>query len=208
MSKVFVNAGHYLKDPGQVLNGQLEADLVMLIRNKLKIMLPKAHFVPDELDLRESIDWINERADEGDLAIGLHLNGNSNVNVSGTECYYAYKDKMKIAESFATIISRELGIPNRGAKHDSETYVGSLGFLRKTKKCKAVLVEFGYLTNKHDRMKLTSEVGLQKCATGVYKAILQMRGEQEHIMALQLTIMALANEVVKLIKVLIGLYRK
>lgn len=169
MNKVFINAGHHLNDTGHIaVGGVRENDLVMKIRDKVKKLYPSAFYVPDHLDLRQSIDWVNERCGPDDIAIDLHLNANNNNSIRGVECYYA--DDPKLAEVFSKDIAFRFIVPNRGAIHDSKTWVGSLGWLRKLN-CKSVLVEFCYLTNSEDREIITSGKGMDNAAYAIKTAL-------------------------------------
>lgn len=144
---IFINAGHHLKDSGNITQGTTEANATMVIRDELKKILPNLLYVPDNLTLKESIAWVNERAALNDLAIDIHLNANNDINLRGTECYYfMHKD---LAAKLSLSVSTALGIGNRGAKPDSQSYVGSLGWLRNTV-CKALVLECLYMSNKQD----------------------------------------------------------
>ncbi len=203
--KIFVNAGHWDHDSGAVHDKYKESDLVISIRDVLKQIAPNLFYVPDDLDLRKSIEWVNERCSQEDIAIGLHLNANKNHNIRGTEAYYAHDDEL--AQVFARQVSQSLGIPNRGAKHDSETYVGSLGFLRKLN-CRSVVVEIAYLTNNIDRNKITFPSGFTLSARGIKNAIDRFRGQASYILGLHMQITKLAQVVIDLLLKLIGLQNK
>ena len=186
---VFLNAGHYIKDNGAVHKGRIESVINREIRDSVLKRFPNCQIVPDEMDLRQSIEWVNERASEDDLAVSIHTNANNNTNVSGTEAYYAQNDTL--ARLFAEEVSRAQGIANRGARHDSETHVGSLGWLRKLG-CKSVLVECFYLTNDNDYANYNPD----KVAEGIVTAI------EKHlqIYSLQQRVIKLLKQVVELLK--------
>ncbi len=63
---IYLNAGHYNFDTGSVVKGIIERDEVKKIRDLTSKYLKEAGFevveVPDDLDLRRSIDFVNERA--------------------------------------------------------------------------------------------------------------------------------------------------
>lgn len=162
--KVIINAGHYLKDSGAIHKDHRESDLAIAIRNEVKKLLPNALYVPDNLDLRESINFVNRNIEGNTLAVTIHLNSHNNPNIRGTEAYYA--QNADISDVFARKVSEALNIPNRGSKHDSEAYVGSLGWLRKTK-CNSVLLEVCYMTNEKDMEALD----IRQTAVGIVRAI-------------------------------------
>lgn len=181
--RVIINAGHSKYDSGVVNGEHKEADLAMEIRDELVKLIPDALVVPDDLNLRQSIDWVNSYWTDDSLAVSIHLNHNSNPHVRGVEAYYAQNDE--IATVFAREVAEAQGIPNRGARHDSETYVGSLGWLRQIPK--AVLVEGLYLSNKEDH----DQYDPKKIAKGLYNAI----QTQKQINWLKRQIQALINRI-------------
>ena len=71
--RIFVNAAHHLRDSGviygplkeNVLGAELPLNLGMMVRDNLRPLLEgyEVFYVPDELDLKASIAWINERAE-------------------------------------------------------------------------------------------------------------------------------------------------
>jgi len=186
---IIVNAGHYddpdtphFDDPGAVANQVREAVEVMKIRDRVVPLLKQTGFaissVPDDLDLRESIAWANEKAPKLNdaLAIDIHLNYLSNPSARGTESFYGQTEiSKKIAEALANNVSETLGVPNRGAKPDTQTAVGSLGWIRKTTMW-ASLVEVCFLTNPEDMKILHSESGYDKAARGIANGICEMFG--------------------------------
>ena len=66
---LFVNSGHCNSDSGVVVGNYIERDIVKKIRDELKILLPDALYVPDELNLRQSIDWVNEKVSPVDIKL-------------------------------------------------------------------------------------------------------------------------------------------
>lgn len=149
--RIFINAGHHLKDSGTVhgehKENEMAIDLVKQIRKQLNA--EEVILVPDVLDLKETIAWVNERANKDDLAFSVHFNSHRASYVHGTEAYYSNDREKEIAVIFAEEVSRAGGFKNRGARHDSGTWVGSLGWLRKLK-CDSVLVEVCYLSSERD----------------------------------------------------------
>ncbi len=164
--KIFINAGHYDKDQGTTGAGYAENKLAMMTRDALKLILDnrECRYVPDDLNLRGSIDWTNEWAAEDDFAIDIHFNANNNRSIRGAEAYFV--EDNKYAKVFSREIASILKIPNRGPKPDSQSYLGSLGWLRQLK-CPSVIVECCYLSNPDDINALDTE----KIAQGIKNAI-------------------------------------
>lgn len=163
---IFINAGHWNNDSGATIGQHMERDIVKDIRDIIKDKMPYAKFVPDDLDLKDSIKWINKQAKETDIAIDIHLNCNKNKQMRGTECYY-YKSK-ELAKILSLSVSNRLGIPNGGAKPDTLSFVGSLGFCRDLK-CQSVVLEGGYMSNMLDLEIILN--GKEKIAQGIYEAV-------------------------------------
>lgn len=170
--KVFVNAGHHLSDPGAWHDPKTESQLSIQLRDMSLLLLQehvKVIWVPDDLNLKESIKWINDRATINDIAFSIHFNSNRDKTIKGTEVYY-YNDREKqIGEIFSRTVSSALGIENRGAIADKFTWVGSLGWVRKLI-CDSVLVEVCYLTNDSDMSVYTPE----KASQGLRNAIMEI----------------------------------
>ena len=210
--KIFVNAGHFDKaetpwvdDPGAVFGNLTDGGLAMQIRNRLITLKPEWEYVPDNLNLRESIDWVNARAMPGDLAIDIHMNFNNNVAIRGTEAYYSLNSH--IATVFAQHVAKALGIPNRGARHDSESSAGSLGWLRLTR-CNAVIVECAYLSNAADRMTMESPSFRGLAADGIVNAVNEWKGVTVPATAVKLSINEIIAQLQKLIAELTKLLKQ
>ena len=142
MAKIIIDAGHWddpktyhIEDPGAVAGKYTEQKLALEVRDELKKILKDrdVRYVDDSLNLKFVIQWIKDIINPADLAIAIHFDANRNKTIRGTTCYYATKGQKEIAKIMSDSVSNRLGVPNRGAKHDSQTYVGSLGFLRNTK---------------------------------------------------------------------------
>ena len=90
---IILNAGHSFTDPGACYHGVKEADEVRKIRD-LVVPFLRQHFkvleVPDDLDLKESIKWVNDVASElnDGLAFSIHLNACGNCGARGAETYF------------------------------------------------------------------------------------------------------------------------
>src|SRR3990167_7719986 len=100
--KTFINAGHFLNDPGHVVaNGLQENTIVMKVRDLVSALLTGyiVKLVPDELNLADSINWVNQQALPEDMAIDIHLNANNSNTIRGTEAYYW--SEPRLAEVFS-----------------------------------------------------------------------------------------------------------
>ena len=188
--KIFISAGHNIKDTGTSWGTLKENELTIKIRDELSKLLKGDYFYPpDNLTLAETIKWINGwvSLDSNSFALEIHFNANNNFKLRGTEAYY-WNDP-RYANVFSKEVADALSIPNfgamsinllggmngrkigcmdslGGAKPDYMSYVGELGFLRKLN-CPSVIIECLYLTNENDRMALD----IVKIAQGIKNGI-------------------------------------
>lgn len=140
--KVYLIAGHHLRDPGAVTNhpelGRVtETDLCMdqrdmvyhylLAHNKVEVVKDN-----DNFSLSQVIASINKTVDPCDLIVDLHFNA-FNKNATGTEVIIQ-EPRTKIISVLAPNICERLSdimsIPNRGVKGQSETARGRIAILQ------------------------------------------------------------------------------
>lgn len=172
---IILNAGHNnAADCGAAAHGTTEAKEAMKIRDKLAVLL-KQNFdvviVPDELDLRQSIVWVNnqyKKIDDG-LAFSIHLNAGGG---HGAETFYlAHNDPSKnIAKTIVDKYCEITGFRNRGAKADTTTRHGAvgLGWIRRTNPW-SCLMECCFIDTLEDIQKLQSDY--ERAAWGLYVGI-------------------------------------
>lgn len=181
---ILVNAGHHLKDNGASHNDVIEAVECMRVRDELVPVLKERGYtvevVPDHLTLADSIKHVNQKApmlNDG-LAIDIHFNFSSSDSVRGTEAFFGTSaTSKKIAEAMSRRLAKSLGTTNRGAKPDTMTAVGSLGWIRNTKTW-ATLIEVCFLSNEKDMQLLKTDNGYKKAAIGIADAVDELFGAQ------------------------------
>lgn len=217
---IFLNAGHHLNDPGHVnVGGLRENDQVRQIRDltieMLKFQGFKVESVPDNFNLRESIDLVNVLGKDlnSGLALDIHLNANGSVNkiVNGTEIYSGTSLKSReIANILSKNIAKELGTSDSGYRPDTWTAAGSLGWVRQTNMWSCV-VECCYMTDPRD-LSLLMNGGHAKVAKGIAKGVCELYGlnfledisedeklkEQNKIMELMLVVISLLQKLILL----------
>lgn len=171
-NRIFLDSGHSLSDPGTTHEERVESRITMRIRDILIPLLEFNHFnvekVPDNLNLGESIAWINERAEkpEDGFALAIHINFGGG---EGAETWY-YKDNDRsriLAQDIVDIYCKETGMRNRGAKSSSTSRFGTLGFIDYTD-CWAVIIECGFIESGND-MRILSDY--EKNARAIAKAV-------------------------------------
>ena len=165
MAKIFISAGHGGgaggdSDPGAIAGGTTEAKEMIRIRDMVVQELRSRGFQvlspPDDLDLRQTIDWINRRATTRDVALEIHADAVRNPSVRGTSVFYIANnsERKKHAELMLLAYTRRVPqIPRRGVKPDTTSGVGSLAFCRQVG-APSLLMELGFLTNPEDRQIL------------------------------------------------------
>lgn len=158
--KIILNAGHSLSESGAAYHSTTESKEVIKIRDKLTPLLEQSFdviVVPDDLNLIDSIKWVNERCDdiEDGLAFSIHLNAGGGFGAE-TLYYGGDENSRKIAQA---IIDKYCGLTrfrNRGAKPDSGTRHGRLGWIRDVKPW-SCLIECCFIDSLDDLKKLQQE---------------------------------------------------
>ncbi|MGL5063647.1 MAG: hormogonium tapered terminus morphoprotein TftA [Microcoleus sp.] len=161
MGAIFVSAGHggfegNLRDVGAVAFGTTEAQELILIRDLLVPELRGRSLtvfsVPDTLSLVQTIAWINDRCQAGDVAIEMHADAFSNPKVRGASMFYIGSNPTRKADGQLILngyLRRIPEMPSRGVKADTEAGVGSLAFCRRVA-IPSLLIELGFLTSPDD----------------------------------------------------------
>jgi len=177
---IFINAGHHLADPGAIYGSNKESDEVMKIRDLLVPMLEKyfeVHAVPDNLNLNDSIKWVNGKifSTNDGLAVDIHLNSSVEGSIPGTGAealYYGWLSSSKsIAKKLLDKYCEVTGYENRGVLSEKQTRFGVNGWVHNTN-CWATLIECCFIDNPKDMAKLQSNYGL--VAKGIYEGILNI----------------------------------
>lgn len=171
MFKIYISSGHSKKDSGAIVNGIKESDINMAIRNEVQKLLPNVIYLNDDMSLRESIDFVKKDIGKNDVVLDIHTNFNPNSNQRGVEAYY-WTDPTT-AECFSRNVAESVGLTNRGYFPDTQTAVGSLGWIRQLP-ARSVVLECGYLSNPYDRQILISANGQRNIARGIYNACIEL----------------------------------
>lgn len=173
---IILDAGHNnASDCGAAAYGTTEASEVIKIRDRLIPLLEKnfeVAIVPDDLDLTESIKWVNEKyktLDDG-LALSIHLNAGGGGNASGAEIFHYPNNEISknIAETIIQHYCKITNFKNRGAKPDTNAAVDRLAWIRDTNPW-SCLIECCFIDNIEDIKKLQNEY--DKVAEAIYLGI-------------------------------------
>lgn len=162
MTRIFLSAGHGgfengVRDPGTVAGGTTEAQEMIRIRDlvvgELRSRGVQVIAVPDDLSQTQTIDWINTHSRPGDIALELQMGGSSNPLIRGATAFYIANNQSRKQDAESLLLSllqQVPQLPNRGAKPDTETGLGSLIFCRWIA-IPSLYLELGFLTNPTDR---------------------------------------------------------
>lgn len=173
---IVLDAGHGGKDDGASYSGFNEKDINLSICLKVKEILTNKKY---DVRLTRSDDTFVEKADRADIAnrlgadvfVSFHCNSYTGTgSVSGTEIYYSklnnsYSCGMKLGEFILNRIVNMADQKDRGVRDYDYAVV-------KRTKMAAVLIEMGYMTNKHDMDILTTDDGQDKMASSIAEGII------------------------------------
>lgn len=155
--KIIIDCGHGGKDPGAIGINIIEKDYVLEVGRLLKNEL--SHYNCEVLMTRTDDTFLSlddrttmSNKNNCDLFISIHCNSFINENANGFESF-SYNGN-EIQKKIHNDIIKNIKIKDRGIKINKAFYV-----LRKTK-CKAVLLELGFITNKEDSKILNNSKNL------------------------------------------------
>jgi N-acetylmuramoyl-L-alanine amidase len=169
MAKIFLSAGHGGienggLDSGAVAGGTTEAEEMKRTRDLIETELKNRNFtvisVPDLLSLKESIAWINKRANRGDVAVEIHADS-ATPAARGASAFFidGNNERQEDANILLTALLQGVGGIVKhgiGVQPDTDAAVGSLGFCRRIS-VPSILMELGFITNPTDLSLLQSK---------------------------------------------------
>jgi hypothetical protein len=154
MGRIFINAG--ISELDKIADWIKAAQQLVLLRDQIVAELRsqgcQVFSVPEDLSLGESIQWINQRAISGDIALCLYLDL-SHPNQKGVTAFYISKnsDRKKQADSLLLALIRRLSSPAPAASHpDTHSVFGRLDFCRQVI-IPSLVLKIGSWNNSEDR---------------------------------------------------------
>jgi len=161
MGRLFFWAGHgewegSWHDAGTVTLETATGQEMILLRDVVVLELRRRSLevfsVPDNLSLRQTIDWINEHSRQGDVAIEIHANLSSNVELRGATVFYIAKNLQRQQDAELVLKGYLQRVPemlSHGVEPDTATGIGHLAFCRQVF-IPSLLLEVGFLSNPDD----------------------------------------------------------
>lgn len=183
---VVIDAGHGGTDPGKVgINDQLEKDINLKIAYKLKMFLQAEGIevvmtregeggLYDEgasnkkvQDMKKRLEII-ETADPV-LVVSIHQNSYHEEYVKGAQVfYYETSDKSRQLAELLQEQLRGLDLENKRVAKGNDSYF----LLKKTTK-PIVIVECGFLSNREEAERLSTDIYQEKLAWNIYMGIVK-----------------------------------
>ncbi|MEA5534941.1 N-acetylmuramoyl-L-alanine amidase [Crocosphaera sp. XPORK-15E] len=189
MNRIFISAGHSLGDPGaSTAIGTTESQEMMKTRQLIIDELKAKNYqenvdffsVPDTYSLGQTIQWINQRAKPGDVALEIHGNA-ANGNAKGTECFYIFGNAQRKENAKLLLKALLDEVPklkthggDNGAKPDTESHPGSLAFCRQVS-IPSLLLELCFVDNAQDMDLLRDN--RKRFAQGIVNGLITWSGD-------------------------------
>ena len=154
--KVVIDAGHGGKDPGAIsITKRQEKEFNLAIALKIKALLDKEPRIQPYMT--RSNDTFVELADRAnfannlgaDLFLSIHANS-FRPDVTGVETYYNRASSRAFADVMHKHLVKATGLPDRKVRQ------ANFAVIRRTT-MPAILIEAGYLSNRHDDSVLAKE---------------------------------------------------
>lgn len=183
---VVIDAGHGGADPGKVgINDQLEKDINLKIAKYLKQFLQAEGIevimtregdggLYDENASNKKVQDMKKRleiieASNAVLVVSIHQNSYHEEYVKGAQVfYYATSDKSKRLAEVLQEQLKELEPDNKREAKGNDSYF----LLKKTTK-PIVIVECGFLSNREEAEKLSSELYQERIAWNIHMGIMK-----------------------------------
>lgn len=177
MQRVIISAGHTSIDKGAVQDGleeyKLTRKIAGLVVDELKQHDIMVLSVPEELDLRSRIEWVNNTgysAAEKDVAVEIHINDGG---LSGIEGWYkdrGQNDSFNLTKRIVDEICQDGGYKYQGVKSEYDHELKQLAFVHFTK-TNSALIEVLYIDNPEDEKILRDDIKLQEIAKSIANGI-------------------------------------
>ena len=170
--KVFLDVGHGGYDPGGTGPDGLPESFVNLAVARRLAHILRSEGIEVELD-RTSNTYVSlpERAaladrSSSDLFVGLYCNASSDPAIHGTTTYFYHAGSYRFARFLEDQVAERLRLSNDGVKRD-DLYV----IRHARSEVPDVLIEYAYISNRHEERLLASPAFRARIASAIAKAI-------------------------------------
>jgi len=170
--KVFLDVGHGGFDPGGTGPDGLPESFVNLAVAKRLAHILRSEGIEVALDrTKDRYVSLPERValadkSDSDLFLGLYCNASSDPAIHGTTTYYYHSRSYAFARYLEDRVARELDLSNDGVARDN------LYVIRHTaRRMPDVLIEYAYISNRHEEHLLASPEFRNHIAAAIAKAI-------------------------------------
>ncbi|MBD3882083.1 glucosaminidase domain-containing protein [Phormidium tenue FACHB-886] len=166
MGRIFIAAGLMAAEQGDyahrlTVHRGTTVRQILLLRDLVVQILRSRQFeavaVPDDLSLSQAIEWINARAQKGDVALDLYA-AMPPID-QGTAIYYIAENEQRRIQAqqlLQAYLRRVPQLASQGTKSDSQTNLGRLAFCRDLA-VPALLMQVGRLTNLEDQWVIPAQ---------------------------------------------------
>jgi hypothetical protein len=185
MGRIFIAAGRQNAPDDQLNLQQDDLDDVVLNLTAVKEMLVARDLivqtlrsrnyevltVPDDLEVGQTVQWINRYARRGDVALEIQVNPFQEARLRGAAVYYIAQNEVRKAQAEQLLQAYLKRVPqqsSRGAKPDTSTDFGLLQFCRWVN-VPSLVLEVGSITHPGDRQILQSH--RQEMAFGIAEGL-------------------------------------
>jgi len=172
-SRVVIDPGHGGADKGAYWGGVRESHLNMKVAKKLEYTLKKKGISSTMTRRSDAFLSLPRRAAvanryKGAVLVSIHFNAHTKTSVRGVETFYASGEGRKLAAQIQSRMVSRLKVSDRGVR------LGKFHVLMNSR-CPAVLVECGFISNSHERMRCSTDWYQATCANAITDALVYYR---------------------------------
>jgi N-acetylmuramoyl-L-alanine amidase len=168
MAKIYLSAGHSVKQPGASGNGYKEHELAIelrqLIATELELLGNKPILDSNDNALSHSIAFFKNLVGANSIVVDIHWNASASITATGTETLIPKEYNIfeyELACELSRIISFVLNIPKRGTdgvKTEADSHHGRLGWMRLNGN--NILLEVCFISNESDMKSYQKNKGV------------------------------------------------
>lgn len=188
MGRIFIAAGRQSASEQQIHHLNLQQDDLdnvvlnltaakeMLVAQDLIVQTLRSRnyevlTVPDDLEVEQTVQWINRYARRGDVALEIQVNPLQEAGLRGAAIYYIAQNEARKTQAEQLLQAYLRRVPqqsSRGAKPDTSTHLGLIPFCRWVN-VPSLVLEVGSITHPGDRQILQSH--RQEMAFGIAEGL-------------------------------------